>query len=65
MVPVHERPSVFYRRTEKDGRPKTWAENDLHKFIDSTIVGKAIAHTLRDLAKKSLLNKMGRLLPNE
>ena len=49
-----ERTSVLNRIIEKDARPKTWVEHDLRKLIYSTVAGKAVAHTLRDLAKKSL-----------
>ena len=51
---VHQRQSVFQRLTEKDSGPKVWAENDLRRLISSTVDGKAIPHTLRDLARKSL-----------
>ena len=37
-----------------DTHPKVSAEQDLRKLIDSTIVGKAIAYTPKDLLKKVL-----------
>ena len=56
---VTQRTSVFDRIIENDARPKTWAEHDLMKLIESTVAGKAVAHTLRDLAKKSLGEQNG------
>lgn len=38
----------------KDAGPKTWAEQDLRRLIDSTVARKAIPHTPRYLARKSL-----------
>lgn len=49
---VLQKGSVFDRIS--DSRPKVWAEQDLRRLIDSTIFGKTIAYTLKDLAKKSL-----------
>ena len=51
---VHQRQSVFERLTEKDSGPKVWTENDLRRLISSTVTGKAIPHTPRGLARKSL-----------
>lgn len=58
-MPAQDRPSnsVFNKLTYPDDRPKTCVKTDLCKLIDSTVAGKSIsqvAHTPRDLAKKSL-----------
>ena len=50
---VIQRQSVFNRITKNDVWPKTWAEHNVRKLIDSTMADKAVAHTPRDLAKKS------------
>ena len=54
-----QRTSVFDMIIENDARLKAWAEHDLRKLIDSTVAGKAVAHTSRDLAKKSLGKQNG------
>lgn len=56
---VTERQSIFERLSIKDASPKTWAEQDLRRLIDSTVAGKAIPHTPRDLARKLLDEQNG------
>lgn len=48
----HTKAKCFWEVSTKDISPKTWAR--FEKAVDSTITGKAILHTPRDLARKSL-----------
>lgn len=45
---------MFDRLTLKDTGPKTWAEHDLRRLIST-----AVAHTSRDLVKRSLGDRDG------
>lgn len=56
---ITQRQSVFNRLIKKNAGPKMWAEHDLRRLINTTIAGKAVAHTPRDLAKRSLGEQNG------
>lgn len=45
----------------KDFGLKTWAEHNVKRLIDFTVIGKAIPHIQRDLARKSLGEQSGSL----
>ena len=58
--PDHPPKTKCFRTANREGLwAKVWAKSELRRLINSTVAGKAIPHTPRDLARKSLGKQNG------